>query len=130
MQGEVVREHIRAPQMPGTGGYRYLFRSEELASVLAEHRPQIVVCGSPIVMPVLVRRALDKARVDAAIVGFWHADFPRTYFARAAARIARPLSGLAESAGWTRARRAYADFDATLVASQRQFASHGRDRRS
>ena len=126
MRPGVVREHVRAPEIPGTGGYRYLLRSKELAELIAEHRPEVVVCGSPIVMPALIKRALRRARHDAVVVGFWHADFPRTYFGRAGSRLG--LSGVGESLGWTWARHAYAGFDATLVASRavgRQMLHHG-----
>ena len=76
MQSGVIREHVRAPEIPGTGGYRYLLSARELAEVIAEHRPEVIVCGSPIVMPALVKRALRLAKHEAVLVGFWHADFP------------------------------------------------------
>lgn len=114
---DVIRERVPAPLVPGTGGYRYLLRAPALTSLLRQHRPDVVVCGSPIVMPGIVRRAITEAGIDAATVGFWHADFPRTYAGRAFARLHSRLESAGERLGWWWARRTYGRFDATLVAS-------------
>lgn len=114
----VTVERVPAVHAPGSGGYRYLLRSTPLVEVFARHRPDVVLCGSPIVMPALVRRALYRARVDAAVIGFWHADFPRTYFGRGLARFGHRPEAVAERLGWWWARREYRRFDATIVASR------------
>lgn len=114
----VVRESVPAPRVPGTGGYRYLLRSRALQEILKTYHPDVVVCGSPIVMPWLVRRALAASGVNAAVVGFWHADFPRTYTGRAFRRLHRRLEHTGERLGWWWAQRTYGRFDATIVASR------------
>ncbi len=115
----VVREHLPAPRLPASGGYRYLLRAGALAEVFARHRPDAVFCGSPLVMPSLVRRAARLAGIDPVTLGFWHADFPRTYTGRAFAALHPRFEARGEALGWWWARREYRHFDATLIASRR-----------
>jgi alpha-1,6-mannosyltransferase len=114
----VTIEHLESTSVPGTGAYRHVVRSGGLREILQRHRPDVIECGSPWIMPILVERAVARLDYEPATVGFWHADFPRAYVGRFFKRIHRNLEEPSESAGWWWARRHYGRFDGIFVASR------------
>ncbi len=125
----VTIEHIPAQRLPGGGAYRQVLTTRFVRQVLDKHRPDAVECGSPWIMPLLVGRA--GRRLDPAIVGFWHADFPRAYLGRGFGKVHPKLAASGEGLGWWWARRFYGRFDAIFCASRwvgDNLRRHGLDR--
>lgn len=108
-------EHVPSSRLPGSGGYRQILGRSGLREVIRRHDPDVIECGSPWIMPHLVRGLSDRA----AVVGFWHADFPRAHFGRGARSLHARLGPPAEEVGWAWARASYGAFDAVLCASER-----------
>lgn len=128
----VVIEHVRAPAPPRTGGeYRMIARPAVLRRLLACHRPDVVEVGSWYYLPQLVRWVCRELPARPALVGFWHADFPRAYVGRTMARIHPVLERPCEAIGWWWARRGYGLLDGVFVASKwvaDNLMRHGVDR--
>jgi alpha-1,6-mannosyltransferase len=119
----VVVEHLRGIALPRGEGYRQIVSPAALRPLLARHRPDVVECGSPYFMPNAVLRAVADLDPRPAVVGFWHADFPRAHFGRLLGSIDPRLAGPGERLGWAWARGWYGRFDGILVASERVAAN-------
>jgi alpha-1,6-mannosyltransferase len=116
MGDNVVFEHVAS--MPSRGEYRSIVTSGGLARVFERHRPDVIECGEPIFLPPLVQRAVRGLDPQPALVGFWHADFPRTYTGLGMRLIHPSLEPIGERFGWWWMRRAFRNFDAMFVASR------------
>ncbi|PRQ05309.1 GDP-mannose-dependent alpha-mannosyltransferase [Enhygromyxa salina] len=126
----VVFEHI-GDSLPSRGQYRNIVISRGLRRVVERHRPDVIECGSPIFLPPLVQRASAKLEPRPALVGFWHADFPRTYTGLGMRLIHPALEPAGERLGWRWMRRAFRKFDGIFVASRwvgRNLMRNGLDR--
>jgi alpha-1,6-mannosyltransferase len=126
----VVFEHI-GETLPWAGEYRNIVLAGALRQVIERHRPDVIECGSPIFLPPLVHLATAKLEPRPAIVGFWHADFPRTYTGLGMRLIHPALEPWGERFGWWWMRRALGHFDAIFVASRwvgRNLIANGLDR--
>lgn len=97
-----------------------IIRAKILQDAINKYQPDIIEVGSPYILPDLVQRALRKvpAARRPVLVGFWHADYPRTYVHRGLQHLSKRLARSAESAAWAWARRTYGRFDGIFVASQ------------
>jgi alpha-1,6-mannosyltransferase len=113
----VVFEHI-GDSMPSRGQYRNIVISRGLRKAIERHRPDVIECGSPIFLPPLVQLASAKLEPRPALVGFWHADFPRTYTGLGMRLVHPALEPHGERFGWWWMRRAFRNFDAIFVASR------------
>ncbi len=130
-EGNVVIEHLAAPNQPRTKDYRMIVEPRDLRALVQLHRPHVIECGSPAVLPLLVQLAGYRLHPRPTLVGFWHADFPRTYIARKLGELDPRLADPGERAAWWWARRGYGNFDAVFVASRRvadNLMVHGLDR--
>ncbi len=114
----VTIEHLPAANLPGSGSYRQLLHYRGLRRVIQRVRPDVIECGSPWIMPYLVRQSVLGMLPRPALVGFWHADFPRAYFGRIFGTLHAQLEKPAEAAGWWWAKQWYGRFDAVFCASQ------------
>lgn len=126
----VVFEHI-GDTLPSPGEYRNIVLSGELRRVIERHRPDVIECGSPIFLPPLVHAVTRDLNPRPAIVGFWHADFPRTYTGLGMRLIHPALEQYGERFGWWWMQKALARFDAIFVASRwvgNNLMEHGLDR--
>jgi alpha-1,6-mannosyltransferase len=112
----VVFEHLAS--MPSRGEYRSIVTSGGLREVFQRHRPDVIEVGEPIFLPPLVQRAVRGLDPQPALVGFWHADFPRTYTGLGMRLIHPRLEPIGERFGWAWMRRAFRNFDAVFVASR------------
>lgn len=112
----VVFEHLAS--MPSRGEYRSIVTSGGLRRVFERHRPDVIEVGEPIFLPPLVQRAVRGLDPQPALVGFWHADFPRTYTGLGMRLIHPRLEPIGERFGWSWMRRAFRKFDAMFVASR------------
>lgn len=114
----VTAEIRRAPRIP-TGNARLLIRLREIRRLILRYRPDVIEVGSQYTLPDLIRLALVGIKPRPAVVGFWHADFPRTDIGRLARDLHPRLERTAESSAWWWARRTYGRMDAVCVASRR-----------
>lgn len=125
----VIIEHVKAPHV--SLGYRMIVRSQSLREVIRRHRPDVIEVGSPYILPFLVKRALRGMSPRPAVVGFWHADFPRAYVGRLLGSVNRRLGPPGEALAWRHARRHFGWMDAVLLASVRvaqNVQKHGLER--
>lgn len=126
----VVFEHV-GKTLPSPGEYRNIVLAGELRRVVERHSPDVIECGSPIFLPPLMRRVTARLERQPAIVGFWHADFPRTYTGLGMRMIHPKLEPHGERFGWWWMQRRLRDFDALFVASRwvgNNLVRHGFDR--
>jgi len=126
----VVFEHI-GDTLPSPGEYRNIVLASELRRVVERHKPDVIECGSPIFLPSLVHQITARLDPCPAIVGFWHADFPRTYTGLGMRLIHPSLEAYGERFGWWWMERALRRFDAIFVASRwvgNNLMEHGLDR--
>lgn len=127
----LVIEHVEAPTQPRTEDYRMIVQARKLRELVQLHRPHVIECGSPALLPVLLHLASFRLNPRPALVGFWHADFPRAYVGRKLGEIDPRLGARGEEAAWWWARRGYGSFDAVFVASRsvgRELIRHGLER--
>jgi alpha-1,6-mannosyltransferase len=125
----VVFEHVAS--LPSRGEYRNIVSAKALREVIARHRPDVIEVGTPFVLPWAIRRAIAGLDVQPALVGFWHADFPRTYTGLGMRLIHPSLEPHGERFGWWWMRRTFREFDAIFVASRwvgQNLISNGLDR--
>jgi alpha-1,6-mannosyltransferase len=112
--GDGVLHGVAGPPIPVNPHYRLFPGISRLRQIIRAVEPDIIEVGSHYLLPSLVRCALDRPR---PLVGFYHADFPRTYveplLAAAPATVRRRAVGWA----WGLVRRQHARYAATLAAS-------------
>ena len=109
---------LPGPRVPFSPEYR-LFRpgGSHLRRLLQRLAPDIVEIGSHYFLPDMVQRALGSQRP--ALVGFFHTDFPRQLVEPLAKRILPwGMDQTAVEMAWSFARRQFARYDASLVASR------------
>jgi len=111
-------EHIRVPKVLGNWEYRFLLLPGPLAEIFKKYQPDIVECGSPYILPWLVRIAARKLEKKPLLTAFWHADFPVTYVERILSKKNRFLGKLLGDVAWWYASVTFKKFDAIFVSSQ------------
>ncbi len=105
----------RVPGPPIGAGYRCFADVAALWRLIRELDPDVVELGSHYVLPQVLAPALRRTR--AALVGFYHADFPSTYVAPALGDAPRWLRRLGVGAAWAWVRGQHARYRATLAGS-------------
>jgi alpha-1,6-mannosyltransferase len=115
---------IAGPSVPFSREYHLFRPGGALGRLLRRLRPDVVEVGSHYFLPSMVIRALAPLGARRpAVVGFFHTDFPRQLVEPVARRfLPAGLARRAVAAAWRFARRQFARYDATLVAS-RQIAA-------
>ncbi len=103
----------RVPGPALASGYRAFGDLGELRRVVRALGPDVVELASHYVLPQLVVPACRRA----AVVGFYHADFPTTYVAPAAVRLPRVAGRAAVAAAWWLVRCQHRRYRATLAGS-------------
>ncbi|PRP90838.1 GDP-mannose-dependent alpha-mannosyltransferase [Enhygromyxa salina] len=124
-------EHVEAPLLPGSTTERALIRARGLRELVQLHRPAAIVCGSPVLLPALVRLAGYRLEPRPARVGSWQGDGSEAYLRRELARVDPRVvePGARALAWWT--RQGLASFDAVFVGSRdagRRLWARGIDR--
>lgn len=115
-EGRATTIEIEGPLVRGAGAYRFVARVDKLLRRLGHEAPDLIEVGDPFLMPWVAR--YHRWRRGAALVGFYHADFPRAYCGHYAARaLGAAAGGMAEAAADRYARSVYRACDAVLVAS-------------
>jgi alpha-1,6-mannosyltransferase len=117
VRGEgLVIEHVQAFRFPGNWEYRFLWKQSKIRPILKKYKPQVIEVGSPYLLPTAIRRAARKECPQAALLSFWHADFPVTYVGRPVANKFGSLLGrIAEKVAFWYARQEFKKFDGIQV---------------
>lgn len=103
----------RVPGPAIGSGYRAFGELGALRRVIRELGPDVVELASHYVLPQLVAPACPRA----AIVGFYHSDFPATYVAPATARLPGFVGRAAVAAAWRLVKWQHGGYRATLAGS-------------
>lgn len=112
----LIIEHVNAYRFPGNWEYRFIWKQSQIRPVLKKYMPQVIEVGSPYILPTVVRHAAKKVCPKAALLSFWHADFPVTYVGRPVEnKFGRSLGKLAERIAFWYARQEFRSFDAVQV---------------
>jgi len=118
--GDGTLHFLPGPSVPWSPQYR-LFRPDGgLGRLLRRLQPDVVEIGSHYFLPDMVRRALAPlGGRRPAVVGFFHTDFPRQLVEPLARKfLPAGMDRAAVDLAWAFARRQFARYDASLVASQ------------
>jgi alpha-1,6-mannosyltransferase len=113
-----VSPRVRVISLPGVAmgdNYHFVLDAVRLRKELRLLRPDVVELGEPYLLP-WVARAASIGR-QWPLVGFWHADFPRTYVQRPIGRVNPLLGQLCGEVAWWYARRTYGSLDAVFASS-------------
>lgn len=114
--GNTTILRMKGNALPGMPHYRFLLNVFKLRRQLNQLSPDIIEIGSPYLSPLLVKSA--ASRTGAALTGFWHADYPITYFNRYLSAIHPVLGRFGESLAWRYARSTYGNYAATFASAE------------
>lgn len=89
----LIIEHVKAFRFPGNWEYRFIWKQSQIQPVLKKYKPNVIEVGSPYILPTVVRIAAKRIVPKAALLSFWHADFPITYVERPVANKTNRLTG-------------------------------------
>lgn len=103
---------VAGPPLPG--GYRAFGDLGELRRAIRDVQPDLVEIASHYVLPLLVASACPGA----AVVGFYHSDFPTAYVRPATEHMPAPVGRAAIAAAWWLVQRHHRSYRATLTGSQ------------
>ncbi|MFO7566116.1 MAG: glycosyltransferase [Enhygromyxa sp.] len=117
-RGRALIEHVEAPERPGSPGERMLVSSRRLRELVQLHRPRVIECGSPTVMPMLIQLAAARLDPRPALLGYWHGDLTREVIAPRLAAIGPRVAAAGERVAAWWSRQGYAGLDAVLVPSR------------
>lgn len=98
---------------PLASGYRAFGDVVELRRVVRDIDPDVVELASHYVLPQLVAPACPRA----AVVGFYHSDFPMAYVRPATEHLPAPVGRAAIAAAWWLVQRQHRSYRATLTGS-------------
>ena len=96
--------------------YRFLISPRVLQDVVDDFQPDLVEIGSAYVLPYLVKRV--QRRNSFATVGFYHCDYPDTYFGRPVAAVSERLAQGSRTVAMRHVSRVYGQMTATFAASE------------
>jgi len=118
--GDGTMHFLSGPAVPWSPEYRLFAPGGALGRLLRRLRPDVVEVGSHYFLPRMVRLALEPLGARRpAVVGFFHTDFPRQLVEPVARKILPPgADDAAVRLAWAFARRQFARYDASLVASR------------
>lgn len=108
---------ISAPLIPKCHPYRFIIRLDKVLSILLKEQPDIIELGNAYVLPWVA--FLYRKIYKCTIVGYYHADFPKTYIHDTISKLTNEWLGKqAELLARRYARAVYKRCDSTIVASQ------------
>lgn len=112
----LIIEHVEAFRFPGNWEYRFIWKQSQIRPVLKKYKPDVIEVGSPYILPTVVRMAARKIVPHAALLSFWHADFPITYVERPVAnKFGKFLGTFCKKAAFWYARREFHRYDGVQV---------------
>jgi alpha-1,6-mannosyltransferase len=115
VRGQGLIEHVEAPLRPGSGSERTLISGRALRDLVQLHRPSVIECGSPAVLPMLIQLAAGRLEPRPALIGHWHGDLSRAWISPA---VGPRIAAAGERAADWWSRTSYAGLDAVLVPSR------------
>lgn len=116
VHGRTLIEHVEAPLRPGSVTERTLVSG--LRDLVQLHRPSVIECGSPALLPLLIQVAAARLDPRPALIGHWHGDLARGRVGPSLAAIGPRLAAAGERAADWWSRQGYAGLDAVLVPSR------------
>lgn len=127
---ELLIEHVQGRRVAGSER-RVLVEASRLRALVQLHRPAVIVCGSPALMPALVHLSGFRLDPRPALIGAWHADVSGAFVQRELGRLDRRLGQIGGRAlGWW-TKQGLGSFDAVVVGSHsaaRELWARGVDR--
>lgn len=112
----LIIEHVEAYRFPGNWEYRFIWKQSQIRPILKKYKPQVIEVGSPYILPTVVRLAAKKIVPNAALLSFWHADFPITYVERPVAnKLGKQWGKLCRKIAFWYARQEFKHFDGVQV---------------
>lgn len=112
----LVIEHVEAFRFPGNWEYRFIWKRSQIQPILKKYMPNVIEVGSPYILPTVVRRAAKKICPNAALLSFWHADFPITYVERPVTnKLGSTFGKICRQIAFWYARREFHGFDGVQV---------------
>jgi alpha-1,6-mannosyltransferase len=109
---------VAGPLIPGSRHYRFFPGIRRLRAILEALAPDVIEVGSHYLLPRLIAQIVRGLPKAPALVGFYHADFPRTYVGPLLARAPEPLRRRVTASAWWLVRRQHARYATTLAASR------------
>lgn len=127
--GSLIIEHVEAFRFPGDWEYRFIWKRDQVARILAKYSPEIIEVGSPYWLPHLVANMAKQFCPRAKLLAFWHADFPVTYVRRPFESVfGKAIAKHAEELAFRYARFEYKRFDGIEVSCEeirKRLVKHG-----
>ncbi len=112
----LIIEHVEAFRFPGNWEYRFIWKQSQIRPILQKYMPDVIEVGSPYILPSVVRHAAKKICPNAALLSFWHADFPITYVERPVAnKLGTVLGKLGRKIAFWYARQEFHNYDGVQV---------------
>jgi len=112
----LIIEHVEAYRFPGNWEYRFIWKQSQIQPILRKYMPDVIEVGSPYLLPTVVRQAAKKICPKAALLSFWHADFPITYVERPVAnKFGKALGAFCRQVAFWYARREFSRYDGIQV---------------
>lgn len=116
-------EHVEAFRFPGNWEYRFIWKQSQVRPVLEKYNPDLIEVGSPYILPTVVRRCAESIKSKAALVGFWHADFPVTYVGRPVAKkVGAGIGTFCRNEAFNYARTEFKKYDCIQASSKEVMA--------
>ncbi|WP_146157934.1 glycosyltransferase, partial [Enhygromyxa salina] len=127
---ELLIEHVEGRRV-GNAEQRVLGSAARLRALVQLHRPSVIVCGSPALMPALVHMSGFRLAPRPALIGAWQADVAGALVRRELGRVDRRLASVgARALGWW-TEQGLGSLDAVVVGSRsaaRELWGRGLDR--
>ncbi|MCQ2107894.1 MAG: glycosyltransferase [Fibrobacter sp.] len=112
----LIIEHVDAYRFPGNWEYRFIWKQSQIRPILKKYMPDVIEVGSPYILPSVVRCAAKKICPNAALLSFWHADFPITYVERPVTnKLGSTLGALCRKIAFWYARQEFRNYDGVQV---------------
>ena len=112
----LIIEHVEAFRFPGNWEYRFIWKQSQIQPVLKKYKPDVIEVGSPYILPTVVRMAARKIVPHAALLSFWHADFPITYVERPVTnKLGKSLGKFCRKIAFWYARQEFKHYDGVQV---------------
>src|SRR5690606_3559907 len=114
VRGSALVEHVEGPLWPGSERERMLVSGRRVRDLIQLHRPSVIECGSPTLVPMLIQLAAARLDPRPALIGYWHGEPTRVW-----PTGPRMVAAAERALGWW-SRQGYAGLDAVLVPSRDQ----------
>lgn len=119
----LIVEHVKAFRFPGNWEYRFIWKISQISPILQKYKPDVIEVGSPYILPSVIRSAVKKYAPQAALLSFWHADFPVTYVGRPVAKqLGATVGRFCRNTAFRYAKVEFKDFDCVQASSKEVMA--------